>query len=52
LSDTNELVLVTKALVSEVAAFAIGLVEEIVQEMEQIRRGQNCYDGGERCSDV
>jgi hypothetical protein len=52
MSDTNEPVLVTKALVLEKAAFAIGLVGEIVQEMEQIRRGQSCYDGGECCSDV
>ena len=51
LSDTNEPVLVTKVLVLKEAASAIGLVEEIVQEMGQIRRGQNCYDGGERYFD-
>jgi hypothetical protein len=48
LSDTNEVVLATKALVLEEAVFVIGLVEEIVHEMEQIQQGPNCYDGGER----
>jgi hypothetical protein len=52
LPDTNELVLAKKALILEEAGFAIGLVQEIVQEMEQIQRGQNCYDNGERLSDV
>jgi len=52
LSDTNELVLATKALVLEEAVFVIGLVEEIVHEMEQIQQGPNCYDGGERWSGV
>jgi hypothetical protein len=51
LSDTNELVLVTKVLVLEEAAFATGLAEEIVHE-GQIRRVQNCYGGGERCPGV
>jgi hypothetical protein len=52
LPDTNELASAKKALVLQEAGFAIGLVEEIVQEMEQIQRGQNCYDSGERLSGV
>jgi hypothetical protein len=40
------------ALVLQEAAIAIALVEKVVQEMEQIQRGQNDCDGGERWSDV